>query len=134
LRVPLVTSSAKEKAIVEVTVLAVPEGNIIARGSQYGGPDYEFIIAVDGQVYFRVVGDADIVWAGRNSESFRRIAASWQKFQAEIGTLSSASAQKERVARQRQEFMQLEALPTDLPPDPEPLWSLLLFEAEHELG
>ena len=59
----------------EVTVLAIPEGNVIARGSYYGGPDYEFVVLADGQVYFRVVGDADIVWAGRNPESFRRIAA-----------------------------------------------------------
>ena len=42
--------------------------------------------------------------------------------------------QQERVSQLRQEFKEFGALPTDLPPDPEPLWSLLLFEAENGLG
>ena len=118
----------------EVNVLTVPEGNVIARGSYRGGPDYEFVVAADGQVYFRVVGDAESVWAGRDAESFRRIAAVWQKYRAEVGALPSESAQQQRVAQLRKEFKQLGAVPTDLPPDPESLWSLLLFEAENGLG
>jgi hypothetical protein len=118
----------------EIEVLPVPEGNVIARGSYYGGPDYEFIVGDDGQVYFRVVGDAETVWAGPDAESFRRITAAWRRYRAEAPTLTGESAQRELVSRMRREFTQLGALPTDLPPDPEPLWSLLLFEAEHGLG
>lgn len=118
----------------KIRVLPVAEGNVIARGSYYGGPDYEFVVVDDGQVYFRVVGDADLVWAGPDVESFRRIAAAWQRYRLEARGLSSESAQLELVGRVRQELAQLGALPGDLPPDPEPLWSLLLFEAEHGLG
>ena len=37
--------------------------------------DYEFVVWDDGQVYFRVVGDEERVWAGSDAESFRRIAS-----------------------------------------------------------
>ena len=58
----------------EVVVLDT-EGDVIARGSYFGGPDYEFVVAADRQVYFRVVGDTETAWAGPDAESFRRIAA-----------------------------------------------------------
>lgn len=118
----------------ELVVLNAPEGEVIGRGSYYGGPDYEFIVASDGQVYFRVVGDTHRVWAGPDPEAFRRIAAAWNRYQDEARGLPSEAAQLERVAQVRQELAQLGALPADLPPDPEPLWSLLLFEAENGLG
>ena len=35
----------------------------------------EFVVWDDGQVYFRVVGDEERVWAGPDAESFRRIAS-----------------------------------------------------------
>jgi hypothetical protein len=115
---------------VEIEVLPVPEGNVVARGSYLGGPDYEFLAAEDGQVYFRVVGDADRVWAGPDPDSFRRIAAAWNRYRAEVRGLPSEAAQLERVAQLRRELAELGALPTDLPPDPEALWSLLVSEAE----
>jgi hypothetical protein len=118
----------------KITLLPLAEGDVIACGSYHGGPDYEFVVVDNGAVYFRVVDDASLVWAGPDAESFRRIAAVWQRYQAEVRGLSSESAQLELVGRMRQELAQLGALPRDLPPDPEPLWSLLLFEAEHGLG
>jgi hypothetical protein len=60
---------------VDIKVLDPPEGHVIARGSYLGGPDYEFVVWDDGQVYFRVVGDEERVWAGPDAESFRRIAS-----------------------------------------------------------
>jgi hypothetical protein len=48
--------------------------------------------------------------------------------------LPSEAARLERVAEMGRELGSLGALPADLPPDPEPLWSLLVFEAEHGLG
>jgi hypothetical protein len=119
---------------VEVVLLDPPEGNVVGRGSYYGGPDYEFVVAADGQVYFRVVGDADMVWAGPDPESFRRIAAAWARYQVEVARLPSEAAQLARVAQMRAELAGLGALPAHLPPDPEPLWSLLVFEAENGLG
>jgi hypothetical protein len=119
---------------VEVVLLDVPDGDVIARGSYYGGPDYEFVVAADGQVNYRVVGDTKTVWASPDAESFRRIAAAWNRYRAEIRSLPSEAAQVVRVGQLRRELAQLGALPDDLPPDPEPLWSLLLFEAEHGLG
>jgi hypothetical protein len=119
---------------VEVVVLDPPDGDVIGRGSYYGGPDYEFVVARDGQVYFQVVGDTDRVWAGPDPESFRRIAAAWNRYQGEVRGLPSEAAQLERVSQMRHELAQLGALPADLPPDPEPLWSLLVFEAENGLG
>jgi hypothetical protein len=118
----------------EVVVLDVPDGDVIARGSYLGGPDYEFVIAADGQVYFRVFGDAQMVWAGPDAESFRCNAAAWNRYQAEVQGLSSEAAQLARVDQLRRELEPLGALPTGLPPDPEPLWSLLLFEAQSGLG
>ena len=118
----------------EIELLPVPQGSVVARGSYCGGPQYEFITADDGQVYFRVVGDGEEVWAGPDPESFRRIVVAWQRYCAKVVTLASESAQLELVGQVRQELAQLGALPTDLPPDPEPLWSLLLFEAENGLG
>ena len=118
----------------EVAVLDPPEGNVVARGSYFSGPNYEFVVAADGQVYFRVVGDADMVWAGPDAESFRRIADAWNRYENEIVRLPTEDAQLERVAQLRRELESLGALPKDLPPDPEPLWSLLLFEAENGLG
>jgi hypothetical protein len=119
---------------VEVTLLDRPEGNILARGSYFGGPDYEFVVAADGQVYFRVVGDVDMVWAGPDALSFRRIADTWNRYEREVVGLPTEAAQLERVAQLRRDLASLGALPGDLPPDPEPLWSLLLFEAENGLG
>ena len=115
-------------------VLDPPDGDVIARGSQYGGPDYEFVVAADGHVDWRGVGDAEVVWAGPDAASFRRIAAAWNRYRAEVVGLPSEAAQLERVAEMRRELAELGALPADLPPDPEPLWSLLAFEAEHGLG
>jgi hypothetical protein len=114
---------------VEIVVLDRPADNVIARGSYYGGPDYEFLVAADGQVYFQVVGDADRVWAGPDADSFRRIAAAWNRYRAEVAGLPTEEAQLERVEQLRRELASLGALPEDLPPDPEPLWSLLVSEA-----
>ncbi len=114
----------------EINVLAIPERNVIARGSYVGGPDYEFVVGERGQVFFQVVGDADQIWAGPDPEAFRQIAAAWNRYRDEVQRLPSEKAQLERVAQLRQELQELGALPTDLPPDPEPLWSLLLSEAE----
>jgi hypothetical protein len=120
----------RRRCAVEIEVLPVADGNVIARGSYPGGPDYEFVVAEDGQVYFRVVEDAQRVWAGPDPESFRRIAAAWSRYRAEVQGLPSEAAQLERVAHLRRELAELGALPTDLPPDPELLWSLLVSEAE----
>ena len=114
----------------KIVVLDPPAGDVIARGSYYGGPDYEFVIVPDGRVYFRVVDNTDMVWAGPNTESFRRIVAAWNRYRAEVVELPSEEAQLGRVAQLRRELAELGALPTDLPPDPEPLWSLLVSEAE----
>ncbi len=118
----------------EVVVLNSPDGDVIARGSYYGGPDYEFVVAADGHVDWRVVGDSDVVWAGPDADSFRRIAAAWNRYRAEYRPGMSEAAEREFFGRMRREFEALGALPADLPPDPEPLWSLLLFEAENGLG
>lgn len=118
----------------EVAVLDPPEGNVLARGSYYGGPHYEFVVEADGCVYFRVVGGVDKVWAGPSVESFRRIVDAWSRYETEVVRLPTEEAQLERVRQLRREFESLGALPKDLPADPEPLWSLLLFEAENGLG
>ena len=114
----------------EIVLLDPSAGDVIARGSYDGGPEYEFVTGPDGRVYFRVVGDANMVWAGPDPESFRRIAAAWNHYRVEVGRLPTEEAQVQRVAQLRQELAELGALPTDLPPDPESLWSLLLSEAE----
>jgi hypothetical protein len=119
---------------VEVVVLDPTDGDVIGRGSYHGGTDYEFVVAPNGQVYFRVVGDTDMVWAGPDADSFRRIAAAWSRYRAEVVGLPTEAAQLERVAELRTEFVRLGAFPDHLPPNPEPLWSLLVFEAEHGLG
>ena len=129
----LITNSAVEDSV-EIAVLPIPEGNVIARGSYNGGPDYEFFTAGDGQVYFRVVGDMDTVWAGRDAESFRRIVATWHRYRAEFRDGLPDGEVRAFFTRMRSEFKALGALPSDMPPDPEPLWSLLLFEAENGLG
>ncbi len=118
----------------EITLLDPPEANVLARGSYYGGPHYEFALEGDGYVYFRVVGEASRVWAGTDTASFRRIVEAWNRFKADVVQLPSKETQLDRVKQLRREFESLGALPEDLPPDPEPLWSLLLFEAENELG
>jgi hypothetical protein len=118
----------------EVVVLNPPDGDVLARGSYYGGPDYEFVVAADGHVDWRVVGESEGVWAGPNADTFRQIVAAWNRYQDEVVRLPTEAAQLERVAAMREELAALGALPADLPPDPEPLWSLLVFEAEHGLG
>lgn len=118
----------------EVVVLDPPDGDVIARGSYYGGPDYEFVVAADGHIDWRVVGDTAVVWAGPDADSFRRIAVAWNRYLAEHRLGLSEAAERAFFGRMRREFEGLGALPTDLPPDPEPLWSLLLFEAENGLG
>ncbi len=118
----------------EINVLDPPDGNVVARGSYYGGPAYEFIVGKDQQVYFRVIGESECVWAGRDAGSFRRIAEAWKCYRTQVVGLSSEAAQLARVAQMRAELASLGALPVDLPPEPEPLWSLLVFEAEHGLG
>jgi hypothetical protein len=119
---------------VDVEVFDQPEGDLLARGSYYGGPDYEFVAWSDGQVYFRVVGDGDLVWAGRDTESFCRIVEAWGRYRTEVRELTSEAAQLERVYRMKKELSHLGAFPVDLSPDPESLWSLLAFEAENGLG
>jgi hypothetical protein len=127
-------SQRKGALLVEIEVLEQPDGNVIARGSYRGGPDYEFVVAADGQVYFQIVGDIDRVWAGPGVEVFRRIVSAWQRYRRAAHALPSEAAQLECVRRLRAELMQLGALPGSMPADPEPLWSLLLFEAEHGLA
>lgn len=117
----------------DVVVLDRPEGNVIARGSYTGGPDYEFVVAADGHIDWRVTGDTETVWAGPNADAFRRIAAVWNRYRAGYRPGMSEAGERDFFGRLRQEFEALGALPTDLPPDPEPLWSLLLFEAENGL-
>ena len=51
----------------EVDVLNSPDGDVIAKGSRYSCPDCAFIVAADGQVYFRAVGHTEMVWAGRDA-------------------------------------------------------------------
>jgi hypothetical protein len=119
---------------VEIVLLDRPDDNVLARGAYPGGPDYEFIVKHDGQVYFRVVGDGDLVWAGPDALSFRRIASVWNRYRSEVTGLPTEAAQLERVAQLRTQLASLGALPENLPPDPEPLWSLLVFEAENGLG
>jgi hypothetical protein len=119
---------------VEVVVLNPPEGDVIARGSYYGGPAYEFVVAADGHVDWRVVGDTQTVWAGPDADSFRQIAAAWNRYRAEVGGLPTEDAQLSRVAAMRVKLASLGALPADLPTDPEPLWSLLVSEAEDGLS
>ena len=118
----------------EVVLLDQPVDNVIARGSYDSDPDYEFVIAADGHIDFRVVGDTEVVWAGPDVNSFRRIAMAWNRYRFEVVGLSTEAAQLTRVAQMRTELAALNALPDDLPPDPEPLWSLLVFEAENGLG
>jgi hypothetical protein len=118
----------------EINVLPAPDGNVVARGSYYGGPDYEFVVVPDGQVYFRAVGDSVTVWAGPDADSFRRIVEAWKRYGSEFNNCSSEAAETALFGRMREEFARLGALPDDLPPDPEPLWSLLLSEAENGLG
>ena len=118
----------------ELIVLEQPQGEIIALGMTLGDLIGEFFVAADSQVYFRPVGAGDIVWAGPGLDSFRRIAAAWTRYRAEVRALQSDSEQVVLVGRMRRELAQLGALPNDLPRDPEPLWSFLLFEAEHGLG
>jgi hypothetical protein len=115
-------------------MLDLPNGNVIASGSYYGGPDYEFFVAEDEHVYFRVVGDASVVWAGPNIETFRQIVNVWNRYRSEVRASTSEEAQLARVAQMRSELSELGAFPEDLPSDPEPLWSLLVFEAENGLG
>jgi hypothetical protein len=75
-----------------------------------------------------VVGDADLVWAGPDAESFRRIAAAWQRYRVEVRGLVVDdgpvyfrwlnSLHFQLTCRQTQSHF----------------GSLLLFEAEHGLG
>ena len=118
----------------EVSLVDPPAGIVVARGSLWGGPDYEFVIAEDGHIDFRAVGDHATLWAGPNAVSVRSIAAAWNRYRAEVVRLASEDEQLQRVAALRAELTQLGALPADLPPDPEPLWSLLVTEAEHGLS
>lgn len=123
----------------DIELLPTPNGNVLACGSYYGGPDYEFVAAGDGQVYFRVVGDTEQLWAGPSAESFHQIASAWLRFRTEVRSLLAedpllkAECLK-RIIQLKEELKWLGAFPADLPPHPEPLWSLLLFEAENELG
>jgi hypothetical protein len=119
---------------VDIDLLDPPEGQVIACGSYLGGPDYEFVVWDDGQVYFRVVGDHERVWAGRDADSFRRIATAWSRYESEVRELAFESAQLARVSRMREELARLGAFPADPPSGAEPLWSLLIFEAENGLG
>ena len=97
-------------------------------------PDYEFVVASDEQVYFRAVDDSKMVWAGPNADSFRRIVATWQRYTTAYRPGMTDAAEREFFASLRRELEVLGALPSDLPTDLEPLWSLLLFEAENGLG
>jgi hypothetical protein len=118
----------------KISLLDPPEGDVIARAAYLGGPEVEFVVATNGQIDFRVVGDSDVVWAGSDADSFRRIVLAWNRFRDEHRPEMSEGAQRDYFDRHRREFEQLGALPTGLPPNRKPLWSLLLFEAENGLG
>jgi len=45
---------------VEVVVLDTPDGDILARGSYYGGPDYEFVVAAGMNGTLWVLAAADL--------------------------------------------------------------------------
>jgi hypothetical protein len=118
----------------KVELLNPPQGNVLARGAYEGGPAYEFVLAGDGHVGFRVVGENELIWAGPDPVAFRAIVEAWTRYETEVVRLPSEEAQVARVEVLRKELESLGALPKNLPQDPEPLWSLLLFEAENGLG
>src|SRR5262249_44550260 len=124
----------RRRDAVEVVVLDSPEGNLLARGSYYGGPNYEFVVAAHGRVFFWVGGDAGMGWGGADAGGFRRVAHARDPYETQGVRVPAEEAQLARVAQLRRELESLGALPEDMPPDPEPLWSLLLFEAENGLG
>ena len=110
----------------EIAVIDPPVAGVIARGSYEGGPDYEFVVEDQGRVYFRVVGEKNVLWAGPDAESFRRIAAAWNRYQDEVVALPTEESQLHRIAQMRRELDELGALPSDLPADLEPFWPLLM--------
>jgi hypothetical protein len=119
---------------VEVNLVDPPDGNVLGRGAYEGGPAYEFIVASDGHIDFRVQGDPRTVWAGPDSATFRQIVDAWNRYRIEVRKLAGEDAKIRRVVALRQELNDLGGLPTHLPIDPEPLWSLLVFEAENGLS
>jgi hypothetical protein len=119
---------------VQIALIHHPDTEVIAKGSYWGGPEYEFVIGSDDQVYFRVVDGKEEVWAGPDAESFRRIVATWSQFRDEVTHISTKGEKFQRFTILKRELASLGALPNDKPIDPEPLWSLLISEAENELS
>ena len=118
----------------KIELLESQEGNVLARGSYDGGPDFEFTLAPDGCVCFRAMGQAEMFWAGPDVESFRRIASAWNRYECKIVEIPTEEEQLDRVSKLRQELVSLGALPSQPPSHAQSLWSLLLFEAENGLG
>ena len=54
----------------KVKLLDPPDGLVVARGSNYGGNDCEFVLGDDDQVYFQARGNGERTWPVLTAKHF----------------------------------------------------------------
>jgi hypothetical protein len=63
-----------------IILLPNPEGDVIAREDQPGNLEAEFVVAPDGQVFYRHPWDSRPWFAGRTVAAFREAVAAWNRY------------------------------------------------------
>jgi hypothetical protein len=118
----------------QINLLPESTGQVVAVGSYFGGPDYEFVVGDNFQIYFQVVGHPERVWAGPDLVSFRKAVALWKEFCLDVEHIDLGTETRQKFQRVLDDLRSLGALPNGLRPRRNEIWSLLLEEAACEIG
>jgi hypothetical protein len=112
-----------------IVLLPSPEGDVIAREDQFGRLEAAFVVAPDGQVFYRHPWDSRPWFAGPNADTFRQAAAAWNRYCDEGRECQSDEEGAEVVGRLRAELSALGLLDGR----PDNLWVSLLEQAQDGL-
>jgi hypothetical protein len=111
-----------------IVILPVPEGNVIARESQFGVFEADFVVSPDGQVSYHHPSDRP--WFAASTEaSFREAAAAWNRYCDEALATYTDDEQHEAVEGLRAELERIGVLDQRA----DNLWLCLLEQARDGL-
>jgi hypothetical protein len=117
-------------AAMRIVLLPSPEGDVIAREDQFSRMEAEFIVAPDGQVFYRHPWDSRPWFSGRDVDTFRQAATAWNRYCDEGQACQTDEEAAEAVDRLRQELSRLGVLEKSRSNN---LWASLLEQAQDGL-
>lgn len=112
-----------------IALLSDPEGDVIAREDQSGQVEAEFVVAQDGQVFYRHPWDSRLWFAGPTVAAFREAAAVWNHYRDEVTGSYTDEDHQEAVGQLRAELSRIGVLEARS----DNLWASLVDQAQDSL-